>query len=443
MLRGPVIAQGSNQVLRARVDPSMTLDTQATPFGCCNFFDRCTDELMSLHFGGRLSLLDYFGWNVSDECYKSMEYINWVRPEFTAQGAATEGAIANPCNSAYSYEFGTCKLTVENFGRIGRSGPVRDMMHPKYYCKTDPIRRLDGRAVTDEREWDMAFAMQTMQQDLYRYVVIGNHANAGEFDGLNVWVNNGYECDMLNSIIIDWGGLPMTDSSAATWNGVAIGAGFTFLDVLLAVYRRIRQRISWAPLLSTQQPRLGDMTLVMPTDASECLLNNFTCWNVCPGSMYNFTFLNTYEGRQFRDRLDGGLFGGGQIALRGFPIPIFPYDWETIAGPKTFNAYLLTGSWGSQDIWMGEHLSATQAAQRFGNSGYYSTDGGRVLGWTETENECSKEEMRIHPRLFCKAPFTQARFLNIQCNQPGGFLSPDPLDTSFFPETSFAPAVCS
>lgn len=53
----------------------------ATPFGCCNFFDRCTDELLSLHFAGMLPLLDYMGFNVSDVCHKVIEFITYVRPE--------------------------------------------------------------------------------------------------------------------------------------------------------------------------------------------------------------------------------------------------------------------------------------------------------------------------------------------------------------------------
>ena len=430
MYRGPVITR------------AMSMDDMATPFGCCNFFDRCADGIMSLHFGGRMSLLDYFGWNVSEDCYKAMEYINWVRPARVG-GVPTEGALGDPCEDPLGFEWGECKLYVEDFGRVGRMGPVRDIMKPKNWCKTDPIKRLDGRPVTDEREWDMAFAMQTIMQDLYRYVISGNITNSGEFDGLRRWVNTGYECDMLNSIIIDWGGLPMNDSSAATWNGVAIGAGYTFMDVLLAVYRRIRARISWAPLLSTQSPRLGDMVMVMPSDAAECLLDHFTCWNVCPGSQYNATNMETYESRQFRDKLEGGLFGAGQIALRGFPIPIFPYDWELISGPQTFEAYFLTGSWGNQDIWQGEHLSAAQAAAKYGNLGYWSTDGARLLGLTSNENECSQQKMWVHPRLFCKAPFAQVRFIDVQCTQPGGFMSPDPDASSFFPESSFTPAVCT
>ncbi len=68
---------GSNPVQRSGgLKQRLTLGTDATPFGCCNFFDRCGDgDLMSLHYAGRLPLLDYFGFNITEECYKVMEFL--------------------------------------------------------------------------------------------------------------------------------------------------------------------------------------------------------------------------------------------------------------------------------------------------------------------------------------------------------------------------------
>jgi len=286
---------------------ALTLGTSPTPFnGCANFFDRCTDELMGLHFRAGLPLLDYMGFEVSDECHKVFEYITFVRPAYST-GAPTAGHLSQPCADPNGWEFGTAKLTIDNFGRYGRRGPTRNMMQPSKYCMTDPRRRLDGTAVTDEREWDMRFTTEVILQDVSRHLITGNSSTAGQFDGLERIVKTGYDSAMLDSIVIDWNGNTMSGGSGITWNGAAVASTFDFVEVLEAVVQRIRQRLSWAPMLSNQQMNLGDMVLVMPMHVATCLLKFYTCWSVCPGTQYNETNLQTYEARTFYQNLMGGL----------------------------------------------------------------------------------------------------------------------------------------
>jgi hypothetical protein len=443
--------------LKTRDTTDMTLSNVATPFGCCNFFDHCTEEIMTLHYAGQLPLLDWMSFNVSNECYRSVEFITYVRPDRTWMVAPgmqeqmrfiqvpTAGHIADACADPHGIEWGSCKLTVEDFGRYGRMGPTRAIMQPKLWCKTDPRRRLDGSPVTTEMEWDQRFVTDVILQDISSAVITGNAASAGMFDGLEQWVATDYECNPLNSIVINWNGNPMAGGNGITWNGAAIANTFDFIDVLLAAYRRIRQRISWSPVLRNQQMRLGDMIILMPTSMIPCLLDFFTCWSVCADSDDNGNFgvaILSYEARAFRDQLLGGLFGFGQITIEGFPIPILGYDYELIKGPHTGDIYLLTGSIGGVRIWEGEHLSADEAAAQFGDVGYWSSDGGRILWYKAVDNECYHLKGWMHPRLFCLAPWAQVRFQSVRCEVPGGFLSADPEDTSFYPETSFSVAEC-
>lgn len=423
------------------IQRQFALSNMATPMGVCNFFDRCTDEIMSLHYAGRLYLLDWMGFNVTDEHYKSVEFITYVRPEFN-NGTPTTGYIADVCADPNGVSFGTCKLTVEDFGVYGRQGPVRKIVYPKLYCKTDPRRRLDGTPITDEREWDMRFTMDVLLQDVMRHLVTGNAATPGQFDGLEQWVNTGYDCSMLDSTVINWNGNSMEGGAGMTWNGNALGSSYNIIDVLLAIYRRIKQRIQWSPLLSTQQSRVGDMILLMPSFMVNCFLDYFTCWKVCAGSQYNEVMLQSFEARTFRNSLLGGLFGYGTITLDNTPIPILAYDHEMIKGPTTGDIYLLVASVGSERIWSGEFLSASSAASNLGGQGYFSTDGGRVLGKVETDNLCEKMKLWLHLRLFCKAPWMQARLQSVKCVTPDGPLSGDPLASSFYPLTSFNDAVC-
>ena len=158
----PAVRQAQNadvlataQALLATMQPQaqqrMTLSGVVTPFGCCNFFDACTDDIMRLSYGGAFPLLDWMGFNVSDECYRTVEFMSFNQP---ADGTSA-GYIADPCADPNGVETGFCKLTIEDFGRYGRMGPVRTIMKPERYCQTSPRRRLDGTIITSEQEWDM------------------------------------------------------------------------------------------------------------------------------------------------------------------------------------------------------------------------------------------------------------------------------------------------
>lgn len=443
------ITQSYDEIRRAREKMrQLTLDNTASPFGCCNFFDRCNDELMTLHYSGTLPLLDWMGFDVSDECYKSMEFITYVRPDFT-DTTPNPGYLSDACATPYGFTYGVAKLDVEDFGRYGRSGPTRDIMKPEKYCKTDPIRRLDGEPVTNEMEWDARFATDVLIQDISKGIITGNSATPGQFDGLEQWVTTGYPGDngeFLDSYVIDWNGNPMTGGAGITWNGNAIAATYNFIDVLRSVVRRIKTRISWARQLMNQRMNLGDMILVMPSTMAECLLDFFTCWSVCEGTQYNQVDLNRLDARNFRNGLvaenPNNLWGFGFITIDNMTIPILGYDWELQKSPTLGDIYLLTGAIGSVRIWSGEHLSANQAASMHESEGYFSVDGGRILGTTTLENECRKMKLWMHPRLFCRAPWAQVRFQNVKCGTPLGALSADPLETSFYPQTSFTDAEC-
>lgn len=419
---------------------ALSLGTSISPFGCCNFFNRCTDELMSLHFAGGLPLLDWMGFEVTDVCTETFEFITFVRPARSG-GEPTAGHIADPCADPLGTEFGTASLTIEDFGRYGRLGPTRDIMRPKRYCRTDPQRRLDGTAVTDEREWDAVFAMQAIIQDVSRDLIIGNKSTPGKMDGLENIVKTGYTSSMLDSWIVDWNGNSVAGGAGITINGTAIAATFNFEQVLQALLRRIKQRISWSPSLRNQQMNLGDMILLMPTQMAECVLDLHTCWNQCPSDVSYNTFITTQAAKEYRTQIMGGLFGYGQITVDGIPIPILGYDWELIKSQTLNDIYMLTGGVGSAKIWYGQHLAAAEAAARHSTKGYFSLDGGRVLALYATENECEVLKEWIHPRIWTRAPWAQIRFMDVRCTGILDPLSPDP-ESSFYPLTSFATAVC-
>ena len=435
------VVAGNEIVERHDIDP---LGDMATPFGT-DFFARCVDEVMSLHHGGRLPLIDWFGWTVSDELKRTLEFIAYTRPEQDT-GADTPGYLATACTDPNGVEFGVAKLEFEGFGRYGRKGPARDMMKPEKYCKTSPRMKLDGSTVTDEREWDMLFVINQLLADIRKDVVTGNSSTAGQMGGLNEWVKTGYpgpNGEILDSIVIDWNGNTLAGGAGITWNGNAVGPAVDFYHVLTAAYNRIAQRIKWTPSLSSQRKVLGDMIMVMPTHMVDAILNSYTCAATCdPG----VTIIDTLEARTFRNNLvaatnPNNLFGDGYIAINNTIVPLMAYDWglehASIAGQG--DIFFLTKGIGSVKIWSGEHVSASAAADRYSDNGYYSVDGGRILGTTVTENECDVMKAWMHPRLFCTAPWAQIRFMDVLVDTPGGALSDDPASPNF-PIKTFTPA---
>ena len=422
---------------------SLSSSAPDTPFiaDSTPFFDRCEDELITLSYGGRAGILDLFNWRTSDVFTKTFNYITYVRPNYVT-GNPTAGHLADPCADPNSFEYGTAKITLEGFGRYGRMGPVREILAPTVYCDTDPRYRLDGSPITSEFEWDMNFIMDVLLQDLYRDIIVGNSSTAGKFDGLQQWINTDYDTELLNSTVVNWAGNDLSGAGGGsiTYNGSAMTPKPNLISLLLNIFRRFRQRIKWSPALANQEINGRNMVLVAPTFLCECILDFFTCWSVCEGGQYNPVNLMTYEARNFRDSLNGGRFGGGFIRLDGQVIDLYPYDWETISGDSRGDIYFLTLSVGNQQLWEGEHLDANAAAGRMvsqGHNQYFSTDGGRIIGTSDVDNLCIQTKVWIRPRLVNRAPWLQARIMNVECAPMLTPLSPDPLATSFFPHTSF------
>lgn len=437
------VAQVGQVQQALQVQRAMTVSTEASPFGCCNFFDLCSDDdIMALHYQGALGLLDWLGFSPVEECYRSLHFVEYVRPA-QSEGADTPGYISDPCADPNGVEYGVTKLTVEDFGLVGRQGPTRKILAPTRYCRNEPRWRLSGQQITDEREWDMAMTMDALLHDMRQLVVTGNAGTPGQFDGLQRWVKTGYSSSMLDSIVIDWNGNTMAGGAGATWNGQAVGSGFGFMDVLMEALDQIRYRISWSNQLRNQQFNVGDIVLVLPYAAVKCVLDAFTCWRVCEGSQYNETVLQSLEARTFRQSLLGGLYGYGKIEISGIEIPLLVHDEGMINGPTLNDIYLLTGSIGSVRLWEGEILDAARVVREMMDGGdFFTTDSGRVLGRVDSENLCRTLKMWMAPRLFNRAPWAQVRFQDVKCTHAGPVISSDPSDTSFYPLTSFVPAVC-
>lgn len=428
---------------------TLSLSTLATIYGCCGLFDLCSDnDLMSLSFEGASRLLDWIGWERTGVCRIKKNFITYTAPSGTAAGSPTSSIRAGACDPPNTVEFGVCDFTLEDFGRNTEIGPIRDItMNDVRLCEAQPRYRLDGTPIVDDMEYDMRMAVEVILQDIKREIIIGNKSNAGEFDGFerlvktNYLNSNGDHCHSMDSNVFNWNSNTLDGGAGITWNGTAQDTGYDFVDMLIAAFNRVRQRISWSPMLAAQDLQVGDVALVIPSHYIDCVLNFYTCWRVCPGQPYNENNLNSFEARTFRNSLAGGMFNAGKIFLDSFEVPILPYDWGLLKGPARFDAYLLTSSVGNVKLMNAQYLDMSGVPEKTGGQ-YNSTDGGRLLTWIDSDETCYGRAVEMRPRLLMWAPWAQTRLQNLRCAAPLTPLSPDPTESSFFPETSLDPALC-
>lgn len=421
----------SNKILRlenpGHTDPLYS-HTHEALFDCCG-----NNDLMSLSVAGTSPFLDWLGWQGTDVYRLVREYLLFTRAQAHDGGAtASPGWLCDPCADPHSIETTFCELVIEDFARLRRMGPVRDMTKTGLkYCENSPRYRIDGSQITDDMEYDMVRATEVIIQDLMGLIVPGDHDTCGQFDGLEAITHPNDECCMLSSIRIDWNGSDMIESLGAEWNDTPIPDDTSFVSLLQALVRRIRERIRMVPSMGGRQLGIGDMVLVMPGSFIPCLLDAYTCWSVCPDRFVGNVWLNA-EDRAFRNSLVGGMFGAGQIMIEGVTIPIIPFDYHLLSTGNTFDAYLLTRGAGNRRWLYGQYNDMNPVAAQSVIPGYSATDGGRLLTWGVGDHTCVERVVEMQPRLVCEAPWAQVRIHDITCDPIGGPMSADPW-SEYFP----------
>jgi hypothetical protein len=387
--------------------------------------------------------LDWIGWKPDSQCRQFIKLLTYVGPEGTHDGMESSGVKA-PCATADGVEWGTCEILLPDKGRIARAGPTIDLTeNNRRLCDSQPVYMKNGEPIQDEIMWSVTLAGMTLRQDLLRMIITGNLAVSYQFDGLRRLVNTGYKnatdgrrCSAMDSIVVNWANHPMT---------YALNGTHVFVDYLIDAIRRIRYRAAQSPMGSIA---VGDQVLLLPSFTADCLLDAFTCWSVCPGAQYNEANLNTLEARSFRNSLNGGLYGMGQIFVDGVPVPMIRYDWMPIgqAAPYfTSDVFVLTRRIGNVPTFWGQYIPMNDPAVRFqeesGVGHYRAIDGGKFLAYWVTQNECVRVTTLMRPNLYMSAPWACARFQNVACMRPLQPLSMDPT-SDYYAEEYLSPATC-
>lgn len=437
----------------------LSVSTVASIYGCCGVFDLCGDaDLISLSLQGADPLLDYIGWEVTDVCVLERNFIDRVIPSEESRA----GWVGDACADPNSVDWATVAFRIEDFARLRRSTPVQDVTkNALRLCESQPRYRKDGTMITDDREFRALMAAEVMLQDLKLMLINGDAATPGQFDGLEQLVKTGYtdfkgvRSSLMDSIVIDWANNPLSGGAGMTWTDGRgtrnIGATASFTDVLRSIVRILKVRIKNSGL-GVMNLQLGDMILVTTSEMAESILDQFTCWSVCEGGQYNEANLNVLEARRFRESLMGGTFTAngttiqaeGVISVNGVSIPLVSYDWGLQTGSFS-DVYLLTGSVGGRKTLQGQFNDFRSIPVRYADAfKYFSTDGGKVLGYFENDHTCVQQVAEMQPRLVAWAPWCLVRITDILAGTPGGSISNDVMSTSYFyGGSSFSPAVCA
>jgi len=438
------VSSNVNTPVFGRKESSLTESTLASINGCCGLFDPCGDnDLLAFTLEGE-KLLDWIGWKANNECRQFVKLLSYVGPADTSVGREANGAIA-ACADAPGVEFGTCEVLLPDKGRIARAGPVRDLTeNNRRVCDEWPVFTKQGEQINDELLWSLTLAGIALKQDLKRMVINGNASNTGEFAGLEALVNTGYAdyrfghaCSAMDSTVIDWNDAAI---SAVGPNGVHY-----LVDYIIDIVRRIRTRAAWANLGGIGA---GDMILTMPAYLRDALLDTFTFWTIQSGAQYNEVNFSNYETRTFRNSLNGGVYGDGQIFVDGTAIPIITYDWHSmgqVAPYFTGDIYVLTRRIGNMPVLWGQYIDMRDPANAFANQAgyahYRSTDGGKFLTYWKTDNTCTEATVLMRPNLYLSAPWACARIMDVAAHRPLNPISPDPT-SSYFVEGTLTPAAC-
>lgn len=438
------IPGGPNFGKKATYLGGLTESTLPGVSGCCGLFDPCGENALLSLTKPNETFLDWISWRPNNDCRQFVKMLSYIGPAGTAAGARTSNGAIAACAAAPGVEFGACEVMLPDKGRIARAGPVRDLTdNNRSVCSEYPVFTLEGQQITDELTWSLMLAGSTLLQDLKRMIVTGNPDNTGEFAGLETLVNTGYidartarRCTSMDSIVLDWAGALVTHAHSGV---------FVLIDYIIDIVRRIKERASWSNL---GQIGSGQQILLMPALLRDVLLDAFTFWTIQSGIAYNEVNFSNYETRTFRNSLNGGGYGDGQIFVDGQAIPIITYDWDTLgqgANGFTGDIYLLTKSIGTTPVLWGQYIDmaapAAAFAEKAGYALYRATDNGKFLSYWKTDETCTQTTMLMRPNIYCSAPWAQARIMSVAGRRPLAPMQPDP-NSAYFVEGYLDIASC-
>lgn len=178
--------------------------------------------------------------------------------------------------------------------------------------------------------------------------------------------------------------------------------------------------------------QLGDAFLVGSSDLIECLRQCNVCHTMCAGSCGQsiMSVINQKESRDYYTNLVTGpqnRFGFGFLDIKGTAIPYIESD---LFGD---DLYLIWRKVGNVPLlWMEYQDANSLDLSRIPGNHFRTSDGGRFLHYSQTQETCVQEVMDFRPRMRYDGRWMQARIANFTCDIPGEVPACDPWNPNFY-----------
>ena len=433
--------QGGRQVKR-HGDMTLTTNPQFySDFG--NIFDLCAPgDIAPLFYEGNEPLLDWMGVRPAENIVEKRDFIAYSAPRGYTTGDYARGLPTSLCTPGSGYEWVHCDFTLDGFGHVLHSAPVRKVGGNEIpLCIRQPRYNINGQRIGNQDDWDMYHLLNTTMRDLAAGVLVGNRTSAPIWDanGLNQLVVTGYEnsdgttCPLMDSTVIDWNTLnvcgnelPTGEDPVPSVNGV----DFAFTDpkfynlyyVLRAVFHRNNERLRLAGL---PRPRYGDIVIAAPYGMHQCLVDCAVCWIECAG---DYTRMTSEAAAARRQDFMSGRGGFMEIDFDGFRVPIVPFNplgtgdaTDPVTGGMnnadgSSNMFMLYRGAGNRRVLYVEYNDLSDGATGMMDSDSYMAQGnGQFLFTKSHELYCQQMHIRTEWRLYSDAPWLQTKIENVNC----------------------------
>lgn len=443
-------ARSAGHFSNVRVKETSLTTFSNTMYGCTGLFGLCgPDEIIGMSMKDD-PFVDWLGFFPDTVCERFIKGWTYTDQEGTGDRSVVGTVYGDACDDPPTAEKGVCEFFIGDFGTLracGETVKVADIglrkcdKQPTY---TIPVEGVGPIRIDNDLDLETLTGAQTVKHELSRLLVTGDKSVTGQFDGLTNLVKTGYtsiegnRCTEMDSVVVDWGNDNL--------DGLVNGHG-SIITKVRDVWRRIRWRIQQTGMGS---PTEGDVILLMPTWLSWEFLDEWAFWSFKEQASNGnqVVYRDAYELRDFRDRYNGGVYGGGYITVDGFNIHILPHDWAPISqDAPNFCAdiYLLVRRIGNRRVMQGQYIPmdlGADAVAQYAGYNYFQTEamqGGRALRWFKYDNACVKPCLLIRPRVYLETPWAQGVIQNVCVNPQFNPMSPDPQSNYFFGTTT--PAV--
>lgn len=430
-------SQSAEDKLLGQLMKRLAYDLDAEPYrlvgGCCPpLFSDCTDtDIARLFYLGNEPFMNWLGVRRAEACRIERTFLQYTGPSGASAGTPSTGLPNEDayCGPGDQTEFGVCDFVLEGFGELRRSTPVRiNGGNSLPRCRTDPRFTIDGRQINDQNDWDMSLALNQLMDDLAIRVLVGNKNTTFDHDGLARIVKTGYTnkdgkpCPLMDSTIINWNGSPacsVEGAAGVTINGVTIEDGENLYHVLRELWYHNLER---ARLARLGAPGDGDVALVLPQRAINCIIECAVCWIECSG---DFTRMTSEAAADRRREFMQGIDGFAAIPFDGVMVPLIPYNPHNFATNRG-HMENSDGTFNMMFLWrgVGDRRVLTLEYNPLDDGTLDTNENGRFQVWQTEDGICIQTTMRTEWRVYLDAPFLQSWINNIACDTLFGTVIP-------------------